>query len=128
MLSIGGALAQTTSYKVTLKGSEEVPPNDSKGTGTADLTYDDKTKLLKWKITYSGLTGPATAAHIHGPASPGQNGPVAIGFEKADSPIEGSKALTDAQAADLKAGKLYINIHTAQNKGGEIRGQITGGK
>jgi hypothetical protein len=128
VLSVSGAVAQTTSYKVTLKGSEEVPANNSKGTGTADLTYDQKTKLLKWKVTYSGLTGPTTAGHIHGPAEPGKNAPVAIPFAKVDSPIEGSATLTDAQAADLKAGKFYINIHTAENKGGEIRGQLTAGK
>ena len=128
VLSVSGALGQTTTYKITLTASEEVPPNSSKGTGSADLTYDANTKLLKWKVTYSGLSGPATAAHIHGPADKGQNAPIVIGFENPASPIEGSKTLTDAQAADLQAGKLYINVHTAENKGGEIRGQITGGK
>ena len=49
-------------------------------------------------------------------------------FDKPDSPIEGSAKLTDEQVADLKAGKLYINIHTAANKAGEIRGQVTAAK
>ena len=123
-----GASAETISYKAELKGSQEVPANDTKGTGTAAVTYDTATKSLNWKVTYSGLTGPATAAHIHGPAEAGANAPVAIGFAKPDSPIEGSATLTDAQAADLAAGKLYINVHTAANKGGEIRGQLTAGK
>jgi hypothetical protein len=127
-LSITAAPAQTVSYKIDLKGSEEVPANASKGTGTADVTYDPPTKLLKWKVTYSALTGPATAGHIHGPAEPGKNAPVVIPFAKVDSPIEGSATLTDAQAADLAAGKYYINIHTADNKGGEIRGQVAMGK
>ena len=128
VLSASGAFAQTTTDKVDLKSSEEVPPNTSKSTGTAVVTYDPATKLLKWEVTYSGLTGPATMGHIHGPAEPGKNAPVIIPFAKVESPIEGSATLTDAQAADLKAGKLYINIHTAENKGGEIRGQLTGGK
>jgi hypothetical protein len=123
-----GASADTVSYKAELKGSQEVPANDSKGTGTAAVTYDTATKTLKWKVTYSGLSGPATVAHIHGPADAGNNAGVQIGFEKADSPIEGSKSLTDAQAADLAAGKLYINVHTAANPKGEIRGQLTAGK
>jgi len=127
-LSVTGASAQSVSYKIDLKGSEEVPANASKGTGTAEVTYDPATKLLKWKVSYSGLTGPATAGHIHGPAEPGKNAPVVIAFAKVDSPIEGSATLTDAQAADLAAGKYYINIHTAENKGGEIRGQVAMGK
>jgi hypothetical protein len=128
ILSISGASAQTVTYKVDLKGSDEVPANTSKGAGTADVTYDTAKKLLTWKVTYSGLTGPATAGHIHGPADPGKNAGVMIPFPKVDSPIEGSATLTDDQAAELKAGKLYINIHTAENKGGEIRGQLTAGK
>ncbi|MGA7329295.1 MAG: CHRD domain-containing protein [Rhodomicrobium sp.] len=128
VLSTSGAFAQSIMYKVELKSSEEVPPNTSKGTGSADVTYDPATKLLKWGVTYSGLTGAATMGHIHGPAEPGKNAPVIIPFAKVDSPITGSATLTDEQAAELKAGKLYINIHTAENKGGEIRGQLTGGK
>jgi hypothetical protein len=127
-LLTAGASAETIAYKAELKGSQEVPPTDSKGTGTATAAYDTATKTLKWKVSYSGLSGPATAAHIHGPAEPGKNAPVAIGFAKPESPIEGSAALTDVQAADLAAGKLYINVHTAANKGGEIRGQLTAGK
>jgi CHRD domain len=74
------------------------------------------------------VSGPATAAHIHGPAEAGKNAGVVIGFAKPDSPIEGSATLIDAQTADLAAGKLYINVHTAANEGGEIRGQVTAGK
>jgi hypothetical protein len=66
--------------------------------------------------------------HIHGPAEPGKIAGVMIPFPKVESPFEGSATLTDAQAADLIAGKLYVNIHTAENKGGEIRGQVTSAK
>jgi hypothetical protein len=125
---IQGAQAETIKYKVDLKGSEEVPANTTKGAGTAEVSYDKDTKKLSWKVTYSGLTGPATMGHIHGPAEAGKNAPVVVPFANAASPIEGSTTLTDAQAADLLAGKYYINIHTAENKGGEIRGQLTGGK
>jgi hypothetical protein len=70
--------------------------------------------------------GPATAAHFHGPAEAGKNAGVAVAIPNAtSSPVEGSATLTDAQAADLVAGKYYINIHTAANPGGEIRGQVT---
>jgi hypothetical protein len=112
--------------KATLEAKSEVPPNASAGTGTADIDYDAATKKLSWKLSYSGLTGPATAAHFHGPAEPGKNAGVAVAIPNATtSPTEGSATLTDAQAADLMAGKYYVNVHTAANPGGEIRGQVT---
>jgi len=112
--------------KATLDGKSEVPPVTSAATGTAELDYDAASKKLSWKVTYSGLSGPATAAHFHGPAEPGKNAGVAVAIPNAGtSPVSGSATLTDAQAADLVAGKYYINIHTAANPGGEIRGQVT---
>ena len=112
-------------FKATLDGKSEVPPNTSAGKGTADIDYDAATKKLTWKLTYSGLTGPATAAHFHGPAEPGKNAGVAVAIPNAtSSPAEGSATLTDAQAADLMAGKYYVNVHTAANPGAEIRGQV----
>ena len=64
------ALAEMISFKAELKGGNEVPANDSKGTGTLTATYDTASKKLTWKGNYSGLTGPATMAHFHGPAEP----------------------------------------------------------
>ena len=130
-LALGAAIAFSgTAFaekmKATLDGKSEVPPNASAGTGTADIDYDPATKKLSWKLTYSGLSGAATAAHFHGPAEAGKNGGVAVAIPNAtSSPAEGSATLTDAQAADLTAGKYYVNVHTAANPGGEIRGQVT---
>ena len=113
-------------FKATLNGKSEVPPNASAGTGTADINYDPASKKLSWTLTYSGLSGPATAAHFHGPAETGKNAGVAVAIPNATkSPAEGSATLTAAQAADLEAGKYYVNVHTAANPGGEIRGQVT---
>src|SRR6201992_3224704 len=101
-------------FKATLDGKTEVPPNTSAATGTADIDYDAASKKLTWKLTYSGLTGPATAAHFHGPAEAGKNAGVQVAIPGAtSSPAEGSATLTDAQAADLASGKLYVNVHTA---------------
>ena len=111
--------------KAALDGKAQVPPNTSAATGTADIDYDPASKKLSWKLSYSGLSGPATAAHFHGPAEAGKNAGVAVAIPNAtSSPVEGSATLTDAQAADLAAGRYYINIHTAANPGGEIRGQV----
>jgi hypothetical protein len=124
--STSGVRAEMLSYKVALKSASEVPPNTSGGSGTADVTYDTQTKQLKWKVSYSGLSGPATAAHFHGPAEPGKSAGVMIPIPNiATSPAEGSATLTDTQAADLTGGRLYVNVHTAANPGGEIRGQVT---
>lgn len=110
------------SYHAMLTASAGVTTT---GTGMGMFTYDPATHTLTYDVSYQGLTGPAVAAHIHGPADPGQNaGPVAP-FPTTASPIKGTAVLTDAQAAELAAGKYYVNVHTAANKGGEIRGQIT---
>jgi hypothetical protein len=119
------ALAETVNFKVDLKAANEVPPVVGKGLGTAVVTYDTASKKLTWKITYAGLTGNATAAHFHGPAAADKNAPVVLPFVgNLASPIEGSATITDAQAADILAGNWYINVHTAENKPGEIRGQV----
>lgn len=124
--SVPSVRAETLSYKIALKSANEVPPNTSGGSGTADVTYDTQTKKLTWKVSYSGLTGPATAAHFHGPAEPGKNAGVMVQIQNiTTSPAEGSATLSDAQAADLMAGRYYVNVHTAANPGGEIRGQVT---
>jgi hypothetical protein len=122
MLAAGAASAETQHYAATLA----VPAGiTSSGRGAGDFSYDTVTKVLTYKVDYSGLTGPATMAHIHGPAEPGANAGVQVPFPTVANPFSGTATLTDAQAADLQAGKQYVNIHTAANRGGEIRGQIT---
>ena len=116
--------AEVVNLKASMIANSEVPPNSSKGTGTLTATYDTSSKKLSWKGSYSGLTGPATAAHFHS-GEPGKNGPVVVPITPNTSPFEGSATLTDAQAAELLAAKWYVNVHTDTNKGGEIRGQVT---
>lgn len=125
LATVSAATAEKIMMKAALDAASEVPVNDSKGTGTADVTYDTATKLLTWKVTYSGLTGPATMAHFHGPAEVGKNAAVVVPFANPASGADGSATLTDAQAADLLAGRYYVNVHTDAHKGGEIRGQVT---
>ena len=116
--------SNTTSFDATLSGAAEVPANSSSASGSLTATLDKSTSVLRWKLTYSGLTGPASAGHIHGPAMAGANAGVVIPFASAASPIEGQATLTSAQIAVLMAGKWYAIIHTAANPGGEIRGQV----
>ncbi len=110
------------SYSATLAPGAGIT---SMGKGAGTFTLDPATKGLTYTVTFEGLTGPATVAHIHGPAEPGANaGPVAP-LAGTTSPLTGTATLTDAQIAELNAGKYYVNIHTGANRGGEIRGQIT---
>ncbi len=123
ILMIGPVHAEMLTLKAQLTGAEEVPPTGSAGSGSADIQIDTEAKKATWTIQYSGLSGDATAAHFHGPAMPGENaGPVIDISGKIEN---GSADLTDSQMADLEAGKLYLNIHTANFPDGEIRGQVT---
>jgi len=117
--------SMSKSFHASLSGMQEVPPVPGSGKGSANFTLNVSTKTLTWTVTYSGLTGDAVAAHIHGPAALGSNAGVEVPLTVGPSPMTGSAVLTDAQVTDLTTGKTYVNIHTAANKGGEIRGQIT---
>jgi hypothetical protein len=120
--------AATTTFKADLKGPTEVPPNTTGGSGAATVDFDPTTRLITWNVTFSGLTGPATVAHIHGPAPAGKNAGVLIWLvpkgKPVTSPLTGSATLTEAQAADLTSGQCYVNVHTAAHPAGEIRGQL----
>ena len=124
-LLCGTAGADQITFKANLSGASEVPPVAGTAKGAATAMLDTATKMLTWDVTYSDLSGPATAAHIHGPAASGANAGVLVPFNgNLTSPIRGSATLTDAQISDLEAGKWYVNIHTDANKPGEIRGQL----
>jgi hypothetical protein len=118
-------------FKADMSGASEVPPTTTSGKGALTASYDPATKMLTWEGNFSGLSGPATAAHFHGPAEAGKNAGVVVPISEKDkpftSPFKGSATLTDAQAGDLEKGMWYVNVHTEANKGGEIRGQVTKG-
>jgi hypothetical protein len=124
----GAARAETVPFAATLNGASEVPAKTTDGKGAATASLDTTSKILTYSVEYSALTGPATAAHFHGPAEAGANAGVVVKFDMPASPIKGTATLTDAQMADLMAGKWYANVHTAANPGGEIRGQMIKGK
>ncbi len=114
-------------FSAAIDGLQTVPPSGSTGTGTGIVSYDDATNLLSWDVSWSGLTGPVTVMHFHGPAPPGANAGVQVNIgaiSGTTSPSIGSATITNAQAADLINELYYINIHTAQFPGGEIRGQV----
>jgi hypothetical protein len=127
-VALAGLLAScnnmTTTYKTTLSGANEVPAVAGTGMGDVTATLDMSTQVLTVSGTYMGLTGPAAAGHIHGPAVAGTNAGVLFPLVVKDGVITGTPKLTTAQIDDLAAGKYYVNVHTAANAGGEIRGQL----
>ncbi|HZL00451.1 MAG TPA: CHRD domain-containing protein [Caulobacteraceae bacterium] len=125
LLMAGSATARIVHFTAKLDGPSETPPKAVAGTGSADVTLDTATRTLSWTVDYSGLTGPATMAHFHGPAPVGEAAGVQIPF-KGDlaSPAKGMATLTERQIGDLEAGRWYVNVHTAQYPAGEIRGQL----
>lgn len=121
-----GRQSNMVAFTTQLRAANEVPPNASTGSGSVDAAFNKDTNLFRWKANFSGLTGPVTGAHFHGPAAVGSNAGVVLPWPgPISSPVEGSATLTAAQAADLMAGRWYANVHTAANPGGELRGQMT---
>ena len=125
MLTAGAACAEIVHFTTKLDGASETPPKVTDGKGTAQVTLDTQTKALSWTVDYSGLSGPATMAHFHGPAAPGTAAGVTVPLTgDMASPIKGSATITDGQIGDLRGGLWYVNVHTAKYPGGEIRGQV----
>ncbi len=118
LMAASAASAQMVHYTAKLAGAAGV-----KGSGDVMAMLDGKT--FTYTVNYKDLTGPAVAAHFHDAPAPGGNGPPIVPAANAGtSPIKGTATLTDAQIADLNAGKVYFNVHTAANPGGEIRGTL----
>ena len=136
-------LKKTTDFSKTgiiMSSAQETPANASTALGTMDVFYTRETRILTYSVSWTGLTGPVTNMHIHGLGSPGYNAPVlqniivagglGIFAPGAAYGVTGKVAATllvdgvFIKEQDLLNGNFYMNIHTAANPGGEIRGQI----
>ena len=107
---------------VKLSGAEEVPPVQTSGSGSGTIRVNSD-GTISGSVTTTGVEG--TMAHIHQGAK-GQNGPIIIPLEKKGDTytVPAGAKLNEAQMKAFKEGNLYVNVHTAKNKGGEVRGQI----
>jgi hypothetical protein len=116
------SIATAADIKVTLAGDQEVPPVKSAGTGTGTIIIGAD-RSVTGSVMTTGIAG--TVAHIH-EAATGNNGPVIVPLTKNGDTyaVPAGAKFTDAQFASFQAGNLYVNVHTAANLGGEIRGQL----
>jgi hypothetical protein len=131
MLVSAATQATIIPWSSTIDSAQEVPTNASMATGSASGTIDNVSGALAWNIAFSGLSGPLSGIHFHGPAAPGVNAGVQVNIGAIigllPNPNIGSTTINAQQITDLLAGNWYINLHTAQNPGGEIRGQVIPG-
>ena len=119
----------TMLFEAHLTGSGVVPPNASPGTGFETVLLNDAQDQITVDLSFSGLTASATAAHIHGPAPAGTNGPVVFFLTGVPAATSGTLheqtfSVTPAQVVELESGLLYADMHTTTFPGGEIRGQL----
>ena len=122
-VAMGSGVASAQQVKVTLSGDQEVPSVKTAGAGSGAISVAAD-KSVSESVTTTDVAG--TMAHIH-EAAPGKNGPVVIPLSKSgDSTwsVPAGAKLTDAQLSSFKAGNLYVNVHSAANPGGEVRGQL----
>jgi hypothetical protein len=122
------AAAGTRVYLVDLTGAAEVPPVVTGGTGQCVVNFNDVTGAVSVSGTFSGLTSNATLAHIHGPAPVGMNAGILITLTETggtSGSVSGSGTFSPANITNMLNGLMYVNIHTVNNGGGELRGQIT---
>ena len=119
------AWAELLHFKAHLDTASEVPMKHGPGHGTVDATFDTATSRLTYTISYANLSGPVTGAHFHGPAGPMDTAGVVVKITgKLATPIHGEATLSPELADALTHGRLYVNLHTTENPGGEVRGQV----
>ena len=117
------AMPGQMSFSGTLTGTEEVPAVNTAASGTVSLTLNESIKTGMLTMNFQGLSSAQTGAHIHGPAAVGTNAEVLIELPTGQLNNH-TVTFTDTQMGYLKAGQLYVNVHTTNNPNGEIRAQL----
>jgi hypothetical protein len=128
-ISAGPARAETVEFQATLDQDQAVPAPTAvpDAGGRAYVTLETDSNEIAWEIEYYSLSGDIVAIHFHGPAKPGETGDIAVAIDNTSEmagKLTGSAQITAEQAQQLMDGLWYVNIHTALNPAGEIRGQL----
>lgn len=114
-------------FTAYLTGAQEVPAAATTATGYARVVVNESAGTLSFTVVFNGLSSTQTAAHIHAPAAIGANAPVVVNFGSVggtSGTITGTGSITPTQLGQLRAGQGYVNVHTTNFGGGEIRGQL----
>lgn len=120
-----GATPPIKNFVALLNGTQEAPPNPTvTATGIAYLTYVDSTKMLCVYLTYSNLSSAETAAHVHGPGTVNVDAPIIFTLDPGNPKQQCFGPVSTTTKSNLLKNLLYINVHSANFTGGEIRGQI----
>ena len=127
-VALGAPAKSTYTYKATITPASEVPrpsaPAKARGVFTATVTENGAARSIRWTLTFRNLSGKAVAAHIH-KGKPGVAGTVLLGLCGPCRTGQTGRATISSDVADaLEQGRAYVNVHTAKNTAGEIRGQI----
>lgn len=127
LLAVAGCAApsQEARFAGRLEGAQQVPPSQSAASGRVAVTLDRATRTMEYTVAFADLSGPVTMLHFHSPAGPGANAGIraaVVGVRA--SPITGQVTLTPEEMKELLAGEWYLNVHTPDHPGGEIRGQL----
>ena len=126
-VALGAPAKSTYTYKAAMTVADEVPkpsaPAKARGVFSATVTENASTRVIRWTLTFRNLSGKAVAAHIHR-GKPGVTGGVLLGLCGPCKNGQTGKATISSAVADaLEQGRAYVNVHTAKNTAGEIRGQ-----
>lgn len=119
--------ANADTFSAHINSAQEVPMNSTTGTGWARMNYNESTQTLSWTVFFTGLSSNQTAAHIHAAAPVGSNAGVGVNLGSVGGTtgtITGSMVISSTLRDQLRANLAYVNIHTSDNPGGEIRGQL----
>ena len=118
-------MPEMAAFSAHLSGRDAVPASDSAAQGELVAVLNRNTGLLRWKLSYSGLSGPVRSASFHSPGMEGEVAPAVLSLGRSvQSPTEGRAMLTPHQRADLLTGQWYVNVSTVRYPDGELRGQL----
>lgn len=127
VILVSATAVRAETFHAYLSGAQEVPAVATSATGYARIVLNETAGTISYTVVFRNFSSAQTASHIHAPAAIGSNAGVIINFggtNQTSGTITGTAAITPTQIAQLRAHQGYVNVHSTNNPGGEIRGQL----